>query len=72
MTTYKRKNIRFNERLAVKADELKQATVTCSEGRVVISALPAYSFASREDAARFLRRVTRFVRSTRTRRENQQ
>jgi hypothetical protein len=65
-TNYKRRNRVFEARLAVRRDaraespELRAATVTIRpDGRIVISALPAgYSFATREDAIRFLRRVT--------------
>jgi hypothetical protein len=64
MSAYHKRNRDFEDRLAVKADELKASTVTSDErGRVVISALPAYTFASREDAVRFLKRVTRTRRS---------
>jgi len=56
-TTYKRKNHNFNERLAVRRDELNEATITVlPNGRVVLSALPAYTFPSQECAKQFVRR----------------
>ena len=58
MSTYRRKNHSFNSRLAVRRDELKAATLNCDEqGRVIISALPAYTFPSIDVAEQFVRRV---------------
>jgi hypothetical protein len=58
MSTYHRRNRQFESRLAVRRDELQAATVTRDEtGRVVISALPAYSFPTQDCAEQFIRRV---------------
>jgi hypothetical protein len=58
MSTYRRKNRTFNSRLAVRRDQLQAATVNRdAQGRVVISALPAYSFPTQECAEQFIRRI---------------
>ena len=58
MSTYHRRNRQFESRLAVRRDELQAATVNPdAKGRVVISALPAYTFPSIDCAEQFLRRV---------------
>lgn len=58
MSTYHRRNRQFESRLAVRRDELQAAIVTRDEqGRVVISALPAYSFPTQDCAEQFIRRV---------------
>jgi len=58
MSAYHRRNRQYESRLAVRRDELQAATVTRDEtGRVVISALPAYSFPTQECAEQFIRRV---------------
>ncbi len=52
---YHRRNRQFESRLAIRRDELQAATVTRDEtGRVVISALPAYSFPTQDCAEQML------------------
>jgi hypothetical protein len=68
MTTYKRKNHSFSQRLAVRHDELRSAAVTSDEqGRVTISVLPYLRFATASDAQRFLRRVVHHATRKETR-----
>lgn len=56
--TYHRKNHSFNQRLAVRRDELKHATVNRDEqGRVTLSVLPYLVFPSADSAEQFVRRV---------------
>ncbi|MGD0163703.1 MAG: hypothetical protein ABSB39_14650 [Candidatus Sulfotelmatobacter sp.] len=58
MSTYRRKNHTFNSRLAVRRDELKDATIDRDEqGRVIVSALPYLIFPTADSAEQFVRRV---------------
>lgn len=58
MSVYRRKNHNFNERLSVRRDELRAATLDRDErGRVTLSALPHLIFPSTDCAEQFVRRV---------------
>jgi hypothetical protein len=60
MSSYRRRDHAFAERLARRADELAQQTLVtrCNvTQRIVILELPGLTFSSIEDAVTFLRRV---------------
>ena len=67
MSVYRRKDDRFNERMArIRDEQLAEvarslqddALVVHADGTVTISAINYLTFPSRESAARFLKRVT--------------
>ena len=60
MSTYHYKNHQWDAQLAARRDELVRRTAVRQVGsRFVIADFPEYSFASTDDAARFLERLVR-------------
>ena len=70
--TYHRRNHDFNARLAQRADELGTLTAnsfqTDNHGRVTLSVFPAFTFACKRDAERFVMRIVQANRQVRGKR----
>jgi hypothetical protein len=58
--TYKRRDQDFNHTLSQRADELHPSgCFTDENGRVIVSAFPAFTFSCLQDAKRFCERIAR-------------
>jgi hypothetical protein len=70
--TYRRRNHDFNRTLAQRADELGTLTAdsfqTNEHGRVIVSVFPAFTFACKRDAERFILRIVQANRQVRGKR----
>jgi hypothetical protein len=66
MSVYRRRNHEFDRSLAQRADDLRllRGTLTADsfqtkDGRVIVSVFPAFTFACKRDAERFVMRIVR-------------
>ena len=58
MSSYHRRNRQFEDRLAVRHDELRSAAVTVNDrGEVIVASLPYLLFPSAECAEKFVKRI---------------
>jgi hypothetical protein len=61
MSVYRRRNHEFDRSLAQRADDLRGTLTADSfqtkDGRVIVSVFPAFTFACKRDAERFVMRI---------------